>query len=316
MTFPYQGPGGVDATMENVIPELWSATYLVKWHTETAFDTIVNTDYEGEFSKMGDVIHIRTMPSMTINTYYKGVNSTDGKLTYDRPTVGVVDMLIDKGKYWAFSLQDLDLKQGSIELANSWAEECKTQMHVEIEADLFADWYDEADADNKGTSAGKKSGNIDLGTAGDPRYINADNVSDFITDVTLVLDEQNVPEKDRALVVPKFVGKFIKNSNMFTADKTGDSKGKLISGLIGEIDGLTIYCSNNVEGVADATAGVTCYNAFANHKKAISFATQLEKNEVVRDPYDFRDLSRGLQVYGSKVTKPEGVVHCYIAKGV
>ncbi len=315
MTYPYQTANGTDATMANVIPELWSATYLVKWHLETAFDKIVNTDYEGEFSKMGDVIHIRTMPDMTINTYYKGVNDSTGQLTYARPTVGNVDMLIDKGKYWAFSIQDLDLKQGSIDLANSWAEECKTQMHIEIESDLFADWYDDADASNKGNSAGASSGNIQLGATGSPRYINAENVDDFLTDVTLVLDEQNIPSKDRALVVPKFVGKFIKMSDKFTADKTGDAKGRLISGLIGEVDGLLIYCSNNVESVADAGAGVTCYNAFANHKKAISFATQLEKNEVVRDQYDFRDLSRGLQVYGSKVTKATGVVHCYISKG-
>lgn len=315
MTFPYQQSGGVDATMANVIPELWSATYLVKWHLETAFDKIVNTDYEGEFSKMGDVIHIRTMPDMTINTYYKGINTGTGQVTYERPTVGNVDMLIDQGKYWAFSLQDLDLKQGSIELANSWAQECKTQMHIEIESDLFADWHDDAHASNKGNSAGAKSGNIKLGTTGAPRYINADNVDDFLTDVTLVLDEQNVPMGDRSLTVPKFVGKYIKMSDKFTADKTGDSKGRLISGLIGEVDGLLIYTSNNVESVVDSTAGVTCYNAFANHKKAISFATQLEKNEVIRDPYDFRDLSRGLQVYGSKVTKAEGVVECYIAKG-
>jgi len=315
MTFPYQEAGASDATMANVIPELWSATYLVKWHLETVFDKIVNTDYEGEFNKMGDVIHIRTIPDMTINKYYKGVNTGNGQLTYARPTTGNVDMLIDQGQYWGFSLQDLDLKQGSIELANTWATECKTQMHITIEAELFADWHDDAIAANKGNSAGAKSLNIKMGATGAPRYINKDNVDDFLTDVTLVLDEQNVPKGNRALVVPEFVGKYIKLSDKFTADKSGNAKGAIISGILGEIDGLLIYTSNNVESVVDATAGVTCYNAFANHKKAISFATQLEKNEVIRDQYDFRDLSRGLQVYGSKTTKSKGVVEAYIAKG-
>lgn len=315
MTYPYQTSGGTDATMANVIPELWSATYLVKWHLETVFDKIVNTDYEGEFSKMGDVIHIRTIPSMTINTYYKGINDSTGQVTYQRPTTGNVDMLIDKGKYWAFSLQDLDLTQSSIELANTWATECKTQMHEAIETDLFETWYDDASGNNAGASAGAKSANINMGAVGAPRYINATNVDDFLTDVTLVLDEQNVPQNDRAIVVPKFVGKFIKMSDKFTADKTGESKGRLISGLIGEVDGLMVYASNNVDSEVDATVGVTVYNAFACHKKAVSFATQLEKNDVITDPYDFRELSRGLQVYGSKVTKAEGVVHAIIAKG-
>ena len=315
MTFPYQESGATDATMASVIPELWSATYLVKWHLETVFDKIVNTDYEGEFSKMGDTVHIQTIPDMTINKYYKGINTGSGQVTYERPTTPQVDMLIDQGQYWAFSLQDLDLKQSAMELANTWATEAKTQMHITIEAEPFADWHDDAIAANKGNTAGAKSLNIKLGTTGAPRYINADNVDDFLTDVSLVLDEQNVPKSDRSLCVPEFVGKYIKLSTAFRADATGEAKGRLISGLIGEIDGLMIYTTNNIESVVDATAGVTCYNAFANHKKAISFATQLEENEVIRDPYDFRDLSRGLQVYGSKTTKSKGVVECYIAKG-
>jgi len=313
MTYPYgSGGNGTDTTYPSgkIIPELWSATYLVKWHLDTVFDKIVNTDYEGAFANMGDVIHIRTIPNMTINKYYKGV-----AVSYERPVHAVVDMYINQGQTWAFSLYDIDLKQSSIELAKTWAEEAKTQMHEAIETELFEDWYTGAHADNKGASAGAKSGDIDFGSAGAPRYVNADNVDDLITDVSLAFSEQNVPRGDRALVVPEWVGKFVKLSKMFTADKTGDSKGRLLSGVLGEVDGVMIYTSNNVEYTTDATAGVTAYNAFANHKKAISFATQLAENEVLRDPDDFQDLSRGLQIYGSKVTKAEGVIHLYIAKG-
>lgn len=143
----------------------------------------------------------------------------------------------------------------------------------------------------------------------------AENISDFLTDITLVLDEVNVPQDDRALVVPKFVAKYIKMSPDFTSDRTGEAKGRLISGLLGEIDGLMIYASNNVDSDTDAILGITVYNAFACHKKAISFATQLEENETIRDVNDFQDLSRGLQIYGSRVTKSDGVVSCIIAKG-
>ena len=313
MTFPYSTSGGTDSTMAYAVPELWTATYLVKWHLETVFDKIVNTDYEGEFSKMGDTIHIRKIPNITINDYYKIVS---GGVVYERPTTTEVQMLIDKGKYWGFSLADVDTKQSDVELANTWATEAKRQMHIAIETDLFEDWADEGTATyNKGNSAGKKSGNIKLGASGAPRFINQENVADFLTDVTLVLDEQNVPQDDRAIIVPKFVAKFIKMSPHFTADKTGEGKGRLISGLLGEIDGLMVYASNNVDSETDSTLGITVYNCFACHKKAISFATQLQENEVIRDQTYFRDVSRGLQIYGSKVTLSDGVVSCIIAKG-
>lgn len=307
------GGAGSDPTTPygTIIPELWSATYLQKWHLETIFDKIVNTDYEGQFQNQGDVIHIRTIPDITINKYYKGTTG----LSYQRPNHAVVDMKIDQAQYWALSLNDIDMKQSNIELAETWATEAKTQLHETIETELFEDWYSSAHASNKGNSAGVKSADIELGATGAPRFVTKENVDEFLTDVALVLDEQNVPKGDRALIVPFVIGKLIKVSGMFTADKTGDSKGRLISGVIGEVDGLMIYCSNNVEQVTDATLGIKAYNAFACHKKAISFATQMTKIEDLRSESDFNDLARGLQVYGSKVTKAEGVVHAYIAKG-
>lgn len=314
MAFLYtDGAGGSqsDATGPSgkVIPYLWSAKYLVKWHKETVFDSLVNTDYEGEFQKYGDKITIRTIPNITITKFYK-----DQALVYERPTHAVVEMYIDQGQAWSFSLSDIDLQQSDIELANTWAEEALTQMHEKIEEELFVDWHDEAAAANKGKTAGAVSGDIDMGTDAEPRYITKDNVDDFLTDVTLVLDEQNVPDMDRSIVVPKWMGKLIKVSPMFAdASKMNDGKSRLLTGLIGEVDGLTIYTSNSLE--TDTTNGVKSYHSFANHKKAISFATTIEENEVMRDQTTFRDLSRGLQVYGSKVTKPEGVVDCVIARG-
>ena len=45
----------------------------------------------------------------------------------------------------------------------------------------------------------------------------------------------------------------------------------------------------------------------AGHKSAITFASQFTKTETVRNPSDFGDLVRGLQVYGMKVVKPEAL---------
>jgi hypothetical protein len=53
----------------------------------------------------------------------------------------------------------------------------------------------------------------------------------------------------------------------------------------------------------------------AGHKDAISFAAQINKTEQVRNPSDFGDYVRGLNVYGRKVVKPEALVDLYVAQG-
>ena len=45
----------------------------------------------------------------------------------------------------------------------------------------------------------------------------------------------------------------------------------------------------------------------AGTKDAISFASQVNKTEQVRNPSDFGDFIRGLNVYGRKVVKPEAL---------
>ena len=40
---------------------------------------------------------------------------------------------------------------------------------------------------------------------------------------------------------------------------------------------------------------------------AIAFASQMAKTETLRNPTDFGDLVRGLNVFGHKVVKPEAL---------
>ena len=46
----------------------------------------------------------------------------------------------------------------------------------------------------------------------------------------------------------------------------------------------------------------------AGHKSALTFASQITKMETVRNPNDFGDYIRSLNVYGFKVVKPESLV--------
>ena len=59
--------------------------------------------YEGEIKGHGDKVIIRTTPVTAVKTYSKGM-----KLTYDRPDSPSLELVIDKGLYWAFVVDHVD----------------------------------------------------------------------------------------------------------------------------------------------------------------------------------------------------------------
>ena len=168
-----------------------------------------------------------------------------------------------------------------------------------------------------------RSANINLGATGAPIQVTSANVLSTILNMGQVLDEQNVPEDGRWLVIPAWMAAVIKSSELRQAYLTGDSQSPLRNGKIGMIDRFTVYVSNNLSKVtdlgADATAGGTGANAdyaswhiMAGTRDAISFASQITNVETLRSQSTFGNIMRGLNVYGFKVTKPEALVHAYV----
>ena len=71
--------------------------------------------------------------------------------------------------------------------------------------------------------------------------------------------------------------------------------------------------SNNIDTTTDGD--YTVFNCMFGHKCAITFASQLVKNESLKNPNDFGDLLRGLQVYGYETIKTEALGHLYAYNG-
>jgi hypothetical protein len=85
------------------IPEIWSGKLIEKFYASTVLAAISNTDYEGEIKNQGDKVKIRTKPTITIRDY-----KADGALDLERPVgSNIVDLLIDKGKYFNTILDDV-----------------------------------------------------------------------------------------------------------------------------------------------------------------------------------------------------------------
>lgn len=266
---------------------------------------------------MGDKVVINNIPDISISTYVPGAG-----LNYQVPTPSTIELQIDQGKYYAFQVNDLLAMQSQPKLMDMFSNDAAMQMKVAVDSECFFSTFTGAATANQGGTAGAKSASFNLGTVTSPYQLaaSASSAITLITALAAVLDEQNIPETDRFLIIDPASRQALMNSNLQQAYLTGDNQSILRNGKIGGIDRFDVYVSNNLpraaaaqsnwtsgDGSQTAAAGGTFAQKsrviIAGHKSAITFASQFTKTENVRNPSDFGEFVRGLQVYGRKVVK-------------
>jgi len=292
----------------NFIPEIWSGKLIENFYDATVLAAISNTDYEGEIRSFGDTVNIRTTPEITIRDYVKGQ-----ALTVENPDKPKIQLVIDKGEYFACVEDDVDQVQSDINLMDTWSKDASERMKIKIDQRVLTDLLPDIAATNKGATAGEQSASFDLGTTASPLQVTKDGASstvaviDLLVDLGTVLDEANCPEQDRFVVIPAKMAGLIKKSDLRDASLTGDATSIVRNGRLGMIDRFTVYVSHNLK--VD-TGGK--YNLIAGHKMGFTFASQMTNMETIRSETTFGDIIRGLQVYGYKVIKGEALAQSVI----
>lgn len=281
----------------NFIPEIWSGKLIENFYDATVLSAISNTDYEGEIRNMGDTVNIRTTPEITIQTYVKGQT-----LSVENPDKAKLQLVIDKGEYFACVEDDVDQVQTDMNLMDMWSKDASERMKIKIDQRVLTDLLPDVSANNKGQTAGAISGNIDLGVAGTPEALTTSNVIGKIVDMGTVLDEANCPEGDRFLVIPAKMAGLIKQSDLKDASITGDGSTPLRNGRLGMIDRFTVFVSHNLKKTSGGE-----FSVIGGHKMGFTFASQMTNMETIRSETTFGNIIRGLQVYGYKVVKPEAL---------
>jgi len=245
----------------NFIPEIWSGKLIENFYDATVLAAISNTDYEGEIRQYGDTVNIRTTPEITIREYVKGQT-----LTVENPDKPKIQLLIDKGEYFACVEDDVDKVQSDIALMDTWSKDASERMKIKIDQRVLTDILPGIVSTNKGATAGEQSASFNLGTSGAPLTVTKDGAStttavvDLIVDMGTVLDEANAPESDRFIVIPAKMANLIKKSELKDASLSGDSMSVLRNGRLGMIDRFTIYVSHNL----NVSSGK--YSIIAGHK--------------------------------------------------
>jgi hypothetical protein len=328
MAFPVAGAGttppiyptgsaGNGLKAAGFIPEIWSGKLIEKFYAATVLAAISNTDYEGEIKNAGDTVKIRTKPTITIKDY-----RADGLLELERPKGSVIDLTIDKGKYFNTILDDVMEVQSDLNNMSMWSDDASEQMKIVIDTEVLTGLLNQAASPaNRGATAGKVSGDINLGVTGTPLAVVPDDaavgevdVIDVLLRLGQTLDEQNIPEQGRWAIIPTWMSTYIKKSELRQAYLSGDAVSMLRNGRIGMVDRFTIYVSNLLpQGVA---AGLAAGESavYAGHAHGLTFASQINNVESMRSEMTFGTILRGLQVYGWKVIDPVALAQAIVTK--
>lgn len=271
----------------NFVPEIWSAKLLVSLRKNAVTGNLVNRDYEGEIRREGDTVKITSVNDVTIGTY-----TAHNDITWEDIDDATRSLLIDQQKYFAIELDDIERaqeKKGGKSTLDQAVDNAAYQLRDVADAFLLSTMSTAA----QGTSN-------DLGTVA--IHTTARNLYDSFVDLSVLLDEANVPEEDRfAVLKPSLYGRVLKLDEFV---KPGDIQGPEVRGrgFVGQIAGLDIYKSNNMPAVTDAAA--TGGAVIAGSRIATTFAEQILKVKAVDRENRFAEGVKGLHVYGAKVVRP------------
>jgi hypothetical protein len=310
------GSTSTDYVAAGFIPEIWSGKLIEKFYAATVLSAISNTDYEGEIKSYGDRVKIRTKPTLIINNYL-----VNGDLALQRPAGSSVELTIDQGKYFAAIIDDVIEKQSDINNMSLWSDDASEQMKIVVDTDVLTFLLGQANPGNMGLTAGVISGNINLGVTGTPIATVGRNpqtgqveIIDVLLRIGQALDEQNIPETGRWIVMPTWATFQIKRSELREVFVSGDSVSILRNGKFGQIDRFTIYASNLLpHGVAAGLAAGE-WPIFGGHAHGLTFASQLTNVETIRSERTFGQILRGLQVYGRQVLDNKALAQAIVTQ--
>lgn len=296
------GSTGNGLAAAGFIPEIWSGKLVEKFYASTVLGAISNTDYEGEIKNHGDTVHIRTKPTVTIRDY-----KADGAIQLERPVGSKVDLVIDRAKYFNLILDDVMEVQSDLNNLSMWSDDASQQFKIVVDTEVLGGLLNQCSSTNRGNTAGAISGNINLGSTGAPLAVAAADGSGIVGILTAILrlgqtlDEKNVPEQGRWVVLPTWAATLIKQSELRQAYLSGDGVSMLRNGRLGMVDRFTLYSSNLLPSGVAAGLSANQTAIYAGHAHGLTFASQFTKIETLRSEMTFGNILRGLQVYGFKM---------------
>lgn len=302
---------GGNSPSGNFSPTLFSQRVLNFFRTASVVEGITNNDYYGELGSYGDTVRVILEPEITVSAYTRGQTVTSEALADNEITLE-----ISQANKFQFQVDDIEMKLSHVNweslatgsatysLKNAYDKEVLTFMAAGALAQHYVgDTGANGSMEQLADQATAVAAPITLGHGGGAQV----DPLNLLSKLALVLDEAEVPEEGRYVVVsPRFMELLARTDSKLLSTDYNQGEGGLKNGLVmnGKLRGFSIYKTNNAP---KHTAGAGDL-IIAGHMSAVATVSSIDKVEKIRSETTFADIVRGLHVYGRGVVRPESLV--------
>lgn len=266
-------------------PVIWSARILLQLDKTFVFGAaFTNRNYQGEIADAGSTVRILQIGDVTVSDYTGTLPDAEGL------TDSNLDLVIDQRKFFNFVVDDVDVRRSVLMLIDEGSKRAAISM-TDVRDQYVASFHSAIHAQN---TVGSDASPIVIGfAAGQTKPYDA------FLDLTQKLDEANVGTTDRRVVLPPWFIRGLKAQFGDRASSLGDQVTG--NGLAGQVDGVSIYQSNNVANVGGAKFKIMM------GQPVITWADAIVKTETFRPEKKFGTGVKGLNVYGAKLTQTKAM---------
>jgi N4-gp56 family major capsid protein len=302
------------AEANNFIPELWSDEVLAAYKANLVMPQLVtNMPFSG---KKGDTVHI-PRPTRGSAT----AKATDTGVTLIAESNTAFDLTIDQHFEYSRLIEDIASIQALDSMRQFYTDDAGYALATVLDTALHTEGAKFAAPDASPTVAGSSYSKAVIGSDGSTVWSGTANTNTGngaaladagIRTAIQALDDNNVPQRMRALVIPPVEKNNLLGLARFTEQAFVGEVGagnSIRNGLIGDIYGVPVFVSTNCATVQAADASTNYRAALLFQKEAVVMAEQLSPRTQTQYKQEYlSDLFTADTIYGVGTMRPEAGV--------
>jgi hypothetical protein len=294
-------------TAANFIKELWSDEVIAVYKANTVMVPLVNSlPFANE---KGDTIHVPKPARGSVSSKSAGTG-----VTIIVETSGVFNLSIDQHFEYSRLIEDIAKIQALDSMRAFYTNDAGYAHAKSLDTAVHNQVRGFAAPDSTPTTAGTLYSKAVIGGDGSTTWVGTGSGNgSALTDAGIrraiqALDDNNVPARQRALVVPPVEKRKLLGLARFTEQAFVGDGASIRNGLIGDIYGVPVYVSTNVPTVDSSDC--TSYRPCALfQKEAVVLAEQMAPRAQEQYKQEFlASLMTVDTIYGIGLPRPEAGV--------
>lgn len=313
------------------IPKIWTSQLLTDLEGSLILGSSVltNRNYEGEFRRGGDVVHIPHFVD-TVNDFgVKKAYDSFASNEMDKAALEYIKMTVQKGSSFRFhvdNLHQLQTQPGIDLMSNLVSQRARKTAYAldslvaqTIQAAVLGKDLNASASATVPTVAADFNAIPDLhGSVAQKVIPSSGNnvIYNTIVDMLTELDLNNAPQDRWLVIAPSVRAELLKTPEFIDAAHWG-GQAIMPSGAIGQILGVPVFVSNTLENTSSVRTkklvtplhtGAAKFSMVMGSTNAVSVVIPHAEMEAYRPENDFTSAVKSRVIYDAKVIRTEQLV--------